>query len=821
MSAPAVEQAQSPTVSSALAGAIETATRSIAPSWPLDRLIAVNPYWGQVQEPFQKAAYTQARLAGSSMTMSLAYYRDAWTRNEITPEDLEKAISESHVDATSTQLIRALDDEPPWPKPLPLLSDQIDGRRDLHTHPSWFDTIKHEISQFCAAYFDRQQADWHPERSASLFASWRQTISQDHGIRLLMGAPDVAPRARRLADTPVAQISASLAGLGVPEDEWARFLHSVILRIGGWASWCAYLRWQEQLHGRDDDTLVDLLAIRLSWETLLDDGERGPGTVWAAWNSDWRNHNQRQDDFSLRTHLIWQRAQEISYQRGLIASLTSAVPQPVAASPDVQAAFCIDVRSEVFRRHFEAQSARLETLGFAGFFGLPISYAPLGTHGARPQLPGLLAPSLHITDSSGDSDQDASIASERVERLSARIDWQTFQATPLSTFSLVETLGLGYLTKLVRRSLPGSGERVSEASTGLSNRQAQRIKPTLDVSAAGGREGRAGIAAKVLDSMGFGNRFARLVLLIGHGSQTTNNPHQAGLDCGACSGQTGEVNARALAGLLNCSDVRKDLYQHNIQIPDDTLFIAGLHNTTTDDVRLFDLDALPVSHEPDIKRVRQQLEAAGSSGRAERALILRIEKPDHDPASLHRQMKKRADDWAQTRPEWGLANNAAFIVAPRSTTRAINLGGRAFLHDYDYHQDSDGSLLEQIMTAPMLVTNWINMQYFASTVDNKRYGSGNKTLHNVVGGRIGVFEGNGGDLRIGLPWQSLHDGQQWRHTPLRLTVVIEAPAESITAVIERHEIVRQLVENQWLYLMRLEDGLMEVYRDGQWHSLQD
>jgi hypothetical protein len=121
----------------------------------------------------------------------------------------------------------------------------------------------------------------------------------------------------------------------------------------------------------------------------------------------------------------------------------------------------------------------------------------------------------------------------------------------------------------------------------------------------------------------------------------------------------------------------------------------------------------------------------------------------------------------------------------------------------------------------MLVTNWINMQYFASTVDNKRYGSGNKTLHNVVGGRIGVFEGNGGDLRIGLPWQSLHDGQQWRHTPLRLTVVIEAPAESITAVIERHEIVRQLVENQWLYLMRLEDGLMEVYRDGQWHSLQD
>jgi uncharacterized protein YbcC (UPF0753/DUF2309 family) len=543
MSAPTLEQAESPTISDALTQAIEAATRSIAPSWPLDRMIAVNPYWGQVHESFQKAAYTQARLAGSSMTMSLAYYRDAWTRNEITPEDLEKAISESHVDTTSRQLIEALDDEPPWPKPLPLLSDQIDGRRDLHTHPSWFDTIKHEISQFCAAYFDDEQADWHPERSASLYSSWRQAISQDHSIRLLMGASQIALRARRLANSPVEQIAISLTSLGIPEDNWARFLHAVVLRIGGWASWCAYLRWQEQLNGHDDDTVVDLLAIRLSWETLLDDEERGSGSVWSAWNSEWRNHSQGQDDVSLEAHLIWQRAQEISYQSDLIASLTSAVPQSTAASPDIQAAFCIDVRSEVFRRHFEAQSAKIETLGFAGFFGLPISYAPLGTHGTRPQLPGLLAPALHITDSSGDGDKDANIASERKGRLTARTNWQTFQATPLSTFSLVETLGLGYLAKLVRRSLPGSGERASEVSVGLSGRQARMIKPTLDVSAAGGSESRAEIAAKVLHGMGFGNRFARVVLLIGHGSQAANNPHQAGLDCGACSGQTGEVNA--------------------------------------------------------------------------------------------------------------------------------------------------------------------------------------------------------------------------------------------------------------------------------------
>jgi hypothetical protein len=188
------------------------------------------------------------------------------------------------------------------------------------------------------------------------------------------------------------------------------------------------------------------------------------------------------------------------------------------------------------------------------------------------------------------------------------------------------------------------------------------------------------------------------------------------------------------------------------------------------------------------------------------------------PQPLLCALRQNADDWAQTRPEWGLANNAAFVIAPRKRTLGVNLQGRCFLHDYDPRRDEDGNLLEQIMTAPMIVTNWINMQYYASTVDNKRYGSGNKTLHNVVGGRIGVFEGNGGDLRIGLPWQSLNDGEHWQHTPLRLTVVIEAPREAIDRVIARHAMVRQLVHNRWLYLMRLDGNCMESYHDGHWHN---
>ncbi|MBA1149238.1 DUF2309 family protein, partial [Ectothiorhodospiraceae bacterium WFHF3C12] len=181
-----------------------------------------------------------------------------------------------------------------------------------------------------------------------------------------------------------------------------------------------------------------------------------------------------------------------------------------------------------------------------------------------------------------------------------------------------------------------------------------------------------------------------------------------------------------------------------------------------------------------------------------------------------RAVRARSRDWAQTRPEWGLAGNAAFIVAPRARTRGIDLGGRAFLHDYDWRQDTDGGVLELIMTAPMVVTHWINMQYYASTVDNHRYGSGNKVLHNVVGGRIGVFEGNGGDLRLGLARQSVHDGRQWMHTPLRLSVFIEAPRAMIERVIDGHETVANLVNNGWLHLFRMGEDGVEAYAGGTW-----
>jgi uncharacterized protein YbcC (UPF0753/DUF2309 family) len=230
-----------------------------------------------------------------------------------------------------------------------------------------------------------------------------------------------------------------------------------------------------------------------------------------------------------------------------------------------------------------------------------------------------------------------------------------------------------------------------------------------------------------------------------------------------------------------------------VVLPNDTLFVAGLHNTTTDGITLYDADM----GSSDLRRVCDWLDRAGRIARTERARTL--------PGSTPDTVAERARNWAEVRPEWGLAGCAAFIAAPREVTVGKDLQGRAFLHSYDWKADEDFATLDLIMTAPMVVASWISLQYYGSSVAPTVFGSGNKLIHNVVGG-IGVVEGNGGRLRPGLPWQTVHDGEMLFHEPLRLSVMIEAPREAITHVLERHPEVRALFDNGWLHLFALEDG---------------
>lgn len=834
-SSPASNQASHPgndALHDAIEQACAQACRAIAPAWPLDRAIAVNPHWQRVGLPLRRVAARLAALGSVQVFPPRDRQQAAWQQGRITPADLAQALQQlpaaQDAGLSPDRCVQALGERLPDLQ-LPLLIDVLDTDPRRDNRLGWRQAVTHQVSQTCAAYFDAQQADWQPEHRDGLYAFWRDTLTHDHGIGLLMGLPDLGKAMSALPATAQDAERWVMQRLGLPTDVWADYLESVLLSVNGWASWCAYLGWQAEQQGGQDGHLRELLAIRLAWGVLLlegkhdDDAERAFAALQKAWAGAAQALEHAEQ--ALLVDEVWQLALEIGYQRELAQRLLAASAPPLVPPViEVQAAFCIDVRSEPLRRAIEAEWPAVQTLGFAGFFGLPVAYTPLATAARRPQLPGLLAPAMEVTDRvvsaedgqrAGDAARQADAERARQTRLALKDQWHAASRWPGAAFSFVEAAGLGYLGKLGGWLLPGRQARARDDLDGLPARYRPVCRPALvglDTPA------RVALAARVLHAMGIGatgTPVAPLVLLVGHGSQSTNNAHAAALDCGACCGQTGEVNARSLAQLLNDPAVREGLAAQGKPLPEGTVFVAALHNTTTDEIEGFDLDLLTPKAMARWERLQRVLSHASDRVRRERApsLGLNPRAPHH---ALLDQLRRRANDGAQTRPEWGLAGNAAFVIAPRWRSLGSVLNGRSFLHDYDAAHDTDGSVLELLMTAPMLVTHWINWQYHASTCDPQHLGSGNKVLHNVVGGHLGVFEGNGGDLRIGLSKQSLHDGERWVHEPLRLTVVIDAPQAAIDKVIGQHAVVRQLIDHGWLHLWRFADTGFERRTPGGW-----
>ena len=801
--------------------AIDKACAAIAPTWPLDQFIAVNPWWEMTDQPIEAVSAKLKTLANINCLMPSDYYLSGWQNNTILKTHLAKAAKEQQLDVTIEALVNRLEFKSLALKStdnqIKLLSDLLDDTRDLNHEMSWHDEISQQISQFCAAYFNQGSMLQFPSQTG-LYQSWLLMVRQDVGIEILMGVKHLSLVFKALPNTPEQLIALAISELGVPEYAITDYCHALLLSTNGWASWVAYLRWQDRLNGKNNVLMNDLVAIRMAWALV----------IWrhcesAELKQAWRNNLKAWPTMlaanfaAQKLDWCWQRAAEIAYQENLQKSLLSSETNKIQ-QPILQAAFCIDVRSEVFRRALEKQDKNIQTIGFAGFFGLPIEYQPAGSELVRPQLPGLLKPTIRAQEINLSANASAN---KRQKRFANIASWHRFSRSAPATFTYVEATGIFYAYKLLKASLfPAKNQHPINAL----NANSQATFALTNEAGTLSLVDKKNLAADVLRAMSLTQLFAPIVLLIGHGSETCNNAHAAGLDCGACGGQTGEVNVRILAHLLNSADIRAELALDGIIIPVQTCFIAGLHNTTSDNITLYDLEKWPVDSEH-IKQVNTWLAAASSLTRIERSAKLGISATNEQ--TTESAILERTKDWSQVRPEWGLANNASFIVAPRHRTAHLNCEGRSFLHDYSWQNDKDFKVLELIMTAPMIVTHWINLQYYASVTDNLKYGSGNKVLHNVVGGNIGVFEGNGGDLRIGLSMQSLHNGKQWMHQPLRLSVYIEAPQSAIQEIVNQHQFVKNLIDNNWLYLFSLDNTEYEAatkqisrYYLGAWHNTQ-
>jgi uncharacterized protein YbcC (UPF0753/DUF2309 family) len=808
---------------------IDAACNRIAPVWPLDRFVAVNPFHGLSDRTFEDAAATLRRIAGARMYMPRSYYRDQIEAGRIGEADLRDAAALCGSDLTPDALRRAAAAaEPAGAAGVPLLTHVADAL----SGDDWSRFVVERISHHCAAYFDMGQATWkQPWRDMSLYAAWRRFAELDYSTTM-MGHDGMRDRVKALPESPHRCIASAIGRLGIPADGVADYLHAALMDVGGWAAWARLLRWEKELAGGSDDTIVELLAIRLSWDVLVYEYLTSP-ELGARWRAVCAQLGEaaaggRTDGLDMQTDQVLLTAFEIGYQRRLIAGLASgrdAAGAPAPARPTVQAAFCIDVRSEVIRRAFETVCPKAQTLCFAGFFGVPIEHVPLGAVEPRSHMPVLLTPTYKVCSEihGADADEAEQALETQRRRTGLAKSWKGFKMGASSCFSFVEAAGLLlYAPKIIADTFGWTRPVAAPDDLRLDAATQARVGPALGAPSHGAcaaghthghhhSEGAGGIpeaervqlAEGILRAMSMTEGFARLVLLVGHGSTVVNNPHATGLDCGACGGMTGEASARLGAALLNDAAVRRGLGERGIAIPEDTWFIGALHDTCVDEVTLFDTDGLPPGYAEELAELRSWLRQAGELTRLQRAALLGLD--GRSRKAVTADIRKRSRDWSQVRPEWGLAGCAAFIAAPRELTRSLDLGGRTFLHDYDWRADEGFGVLELIMTAPMVVAGWINLQYYGSTTDNRRFGSGNKVLHNVVGGAVGVLEGNAGDLRVGLSMQSLHDGQRWVHEPVRLSVFLQAPQSAIDDIIARHELVRQMVDHGWLHLFRMDD----------------
>nr|WP_321275194.1 putative inorganic carbon transporter subunit DabA [uncultured Vibrio sp.] len=786
----------------------KSVSASIAPAWPLDQSIAVNPWWPQRHNSIETTFAEQTVITGETSLMPRAYYRELWNQ-QIQPEHMHQAIAQSDSVLTYEQVIEDLQRNEPslirW-KTLAMLMDEEIPSEQGH---SWAQEIVQQVSQFIALYHqypDRFDADG--KDGEHLYQSWLEVICRDKGMKTLLGV-DLLPYFQKL---PKSLLEALGAIYEIWQPTWQTesgcraFMRASLQQLSGWAGWQSWLDWQANLAQKPSSLshTLGLTTILLAWDKVLMMWleETHPQTAKRIRQTLGHQTNNIEQLYCLAKQQlapmwIWQRALELSVQNSWIHQVSSVKESTESARPQLQAVFCIDVRSEPMRRALEAQGSDIETVGFAGFFGIPIAYQNHDGSILRPQLPGLLAPDLVA--------QQTRMQPERWLRLT-KLGWQNSLDKPSSNLGMVEAGGLIKLVSLFKRVVmqEGTENPVNKDLRANETWQLKRNQTLLTTAE------KAELGAGILTAMGIAKRLANVVLLTGHGSQTCNNHTSSSLDCGACGGQSGEVNVKVLASLLNDEQVRREMENFGVNIPADTQFYAALHNTTTDNLTVFDAPSanwrktiIDASHLA--RHVRaEQFDAPVAPSKSD----------------LNRFFKQRATNWAQMRPEWGLCNNAGVFIAPRTLTRNLDFAGRAFLHEYHSEQDPEYVQLEKILTAPLLVMNWINLQYYASVTTPEKFGSGNKLLHNVVGGHIGVFEGNGGDLRIGLSKQSVHDGSHYRHQPVRLSVFIQAPQLAIEAIMAQHQDVASLVNNGWLFLYHV-DSQKQVsqYRDGTWQVI--
>jgi uncharacterized protein YbcC (UPF0753/DUF2309 family) len=496
--------------------------------------------------------------------------------------------------------------------------------------------------------------------------------------------------------------------------------------------------------------------------------------------------------------------------------------------PKFQAVFCMDEREESLRRHLEELSQNeFETFGFAGFFGVAMQYKGLDDVKPRALCPITITPEILIEEIACDSKLHHKYHHKKNKRGQLLNFIQNSRQAIFNGFIWSFTAGLLKTIPLIGHSI--FPRHTSHLSHKIQNFKIKRPHTRLHITSDGtarkygfkigfSTAEMSNIVYGLLNSMGIKNNLTSLFFVIGHGSSSLNNPHEAAHDCGATGGGRGGPNARAFAAMANNLAVKKSLLAKGINI-ENTYFIGGYHNTCDDSLTYYDLDLLPKNLTQEFKLAQNLLEKSCQRDAHERCRRFANSPKNTSYLAAKLYAEQHANDLAQPRPEYGHATNAICIIGERSKTTNLFLDRRAFLISYDPHNDAKGEILGNILQAAAPVGAGINLEYFFSFIDQKNYGCGTKLPHNITG-LIGVMNGYSSDLRTGLPWQMVEI-----HEPVRLLVIVQTTPEILLKIASTKKEVGKLVSNEWIQLAAWdpENNHIQIYEKGKFvpHQIEN
>jgi uncharacterized protein YbcC (UPF0753/DUF2309 family) len=715
-----------------------------------------------------------------------------------------------------------------------------------------------------------------PHREAGFFRAFNRLYSAvagppDGWLRLL---PGELARIDQAGLSPLESIAESLELLGVAESEWERYVSATLLALRGWAGmiWQMETRGDRVAHPAPPGSLIEFLAVRLILERLalarlsedslcyqgplqdlrgkLIDHAAGrdssqvdqrafqlfqlaqlqgwmPVDLYRLSRQEWSQLVEEVEAFSgIERRRVFQLAYERRYRVQALDALAAHAPGSAASDsrPSFQVICCIDDREESFRRHLEEVEPACETESAAGFFAVAMYFRGLADAHFVPLCPIVVRPQHWVDEDAVYTFKNAHRRSRQTRRMlgtathRVHVGSRTFAGGALLTalggslasIPLVARVLFPRLTAQIRNL---AGELVkppavtqlrlerSHPSPGMQGNQVGYSVPEM-----------AGIVERLLRDTGMTRRFARLMIIFGHGSSSLNNPHESAYNCGACAGARGGPNARAFARMANDPRVRDLVARNGLALPADLVFVGAYHNTCDDSVTYFDLDRVPPSHHDDLEHALRAIDEARERNAHERCRRFESAPLNLSADAALRHVEARAEDLAQTRPEYNHATNALCIIGRRSRTRGLFMDRRAFLNSYDPTQDDEQhSILTRILQAAVPVCAGISLEYYFSTVDPVGWGCATKLPHNLTS-LLGVMDGASSDLRTGLTSQMIEI-----HEPMRLLFVIETTPAAMLDIMEHNPAIARLCRNRWVQLATLDphSQRIDVFQQGQ------